>query len=292
VTAASAGDTPEIVADYACVCGEGPLWHPAEKSLYWVDIPKGLLFAHDPSTGKHRQVLQDGVIGGFTVQADGGLLLFMEKGAVKTLKDGRLATRVEETPGEEKSRFNDVIADPAGRVFCGTMPSEGRKGSLYRMDIDGKMTRLVEGIGCSNGMGFTPDRRGLYYTDSATREISLFDYDERTGGISGRRVFVRIPESLGVPDGMTVDAKGFVWSAVWGGSCVIRFSPSGREDRRIYLTAKLASSVTFGGEDCRDMYITTAGGDNKKKNGPGAGALFRVRPGIRGAPEFLSRVGL
>lgn len=292
--AGAAGSTgspsPEVIADYRCLCGEGPLWHTTEKVLYWIDIPKGLLFRYDPATGKHGTVLTTGQIGGLTLQTDGALLLFMEKGSVKLWKDGELRTLIESTPGEEKSRFNDVIADPEGRVFCGTMPTEEHKGSLYRLDTDGKLRKLLEGFACPNGMGFTPDRTGFYFVDSRTREVMLFDYEARTGDIRNRRVFVELPESLGLPDGMTVDSKGFVWVAVWGGSCLLRFAPSGREDRRIYFAARLVSSITFGGPDCRDAYVTTAGGDNRKDNGPAAGALFRVRPGVKGLPEYQSRI--
>ncbi len=282
--------SPEVIADYSCVCGEGPLWHPGEKRLYWIDIPKGQLFRYDPSAGKHEVALQTGQIGGFTLQEGGGLLLFMEKGAVKLWKDGSLTTVRESTPGEEDSRFNDVIADPEGRVFCGTVAGGNHQGSLYRLDTDGTIHKLLEGFGCPNGMGFTPKRDGFYFVDSPSREVMHFDYDPRTGDISGRRVFVKLPESLGVPDGMTVDAKGFVWVAVWGGSCLLRYTPDGSEDQRIYFTAKLVSSVTFAGDDWRDMYVTSAGGDNRKENGPAAGALFRVRSGVKGVPEFFSRV--
>jgi sugar lactone lactonase YvrE len=220
------------------------------------------------------------------------MLLFLNKGAVKVLSGGELTTIIESTPGEENARFNDVIADPRGRVFCGTLPADDHAGSLYRLDTNGTLTKLLGGINCSNGMGFTPDHRGLYFIDSPTHEVSLFDYDESSGDISNKRVFVRLPDSLGVPDGMTVDAKGFPWVAVWGGSCLVRYTPDGREDRRVYFTSKLVSSVIFGGDDYADAYVTSAGGDNKKDNGTSAGALFKVRTGIKGVPEFFSKVGL
>jgi D-xylonolactonase len=283
---------PELIADYECVTGENPLWHPMEKRLYWVDIPTGRLFRYDPATGEHEQVHEGGVIGGFTIQADGSLLLFMEKGAVRIWRDGELITLIEEIPDERESRFNDVIADPMGRVFCGTMPTGDRLGRLYRLDTDGELTKLLDGIGTSNGLGFTPDRKGMYYTDSRKREIYLFDYDQDTGAITNQRVFVRIPEGEGVPDGMTVDAEGYVWSARWDGGCLVRYTPDGTEDRRIYFPARKVSSVTFGGEDYTDIYVTTAGGKDKDEEGPGAGALFRLNLGIKGMPEFLSRIGL
>lgn len=282
---------PELIADYNCACGEGPLWHPTEKRVYWVDIPAGRLFRYSPETGAHEQCYQECAIGGFTVQADGRLLLFMDKGAVKLWGDDGVETVIEGIADEYNSRFNDVIADPTGRVFCGTMASPGRLGRLYRLDLDGSLHQVLDGIGCSNGLGFTPDRTGMYYTDSPEHEIYLFDYDEATGAISNRRVFVKT-QGDGVPDGMTVDAEGYVWSARWDGSCLVRYAPDGSEDRRVDFPALKVSSVIFGGEDYTDMYVTTAGGNDKAANGPGAGALFRINLGIRGLPEFPSRIGL
>lgn len=285
---------PELIADYACITGEGPLWHPGERRLYWLDIPAGRIFRYDPATGHHEECYRGAPVGGFTIQADGSLLLFMERGAIKTWHDGVLTTVVEEIPEERETRFNDVIADPAGRVFCGTMPTKQRLGRLYRLDTDGTLTKLLEGIGCSNGMGFTPDRKGMYYTDSVKREIYLFDYDQATGALSNQRLFVRTPdaEEEGIPDGMTVDAEGYVWSARWDGSCLVRYTPWGQEERRIHFPAKKVSSVTFGGTDYTDIYVTTAGGNRKATDGAAAGALFRLKLGIRGVPEFYSRIGL
>ena len=283
---------PELIADYQCVTGEGPLWHVGEQRLYWTDIPTGRIFRYHPATGTHEQCHEGEVVGGFTIQADGSLLLFMARGAVKTWREGRLTTVIGEIPDERESRFNDVIADPAGRVFCGTMPTGDRPGRLYRLDTDGTLTKLLDGIGVSNGMGWTPDRQQMYYTDSARREIYLFDYDQGTGAITNRRVFVQTPAGEGVPDGMTVDAEGYVWSARWDGGCLVRYAPSGTEDLRIRFPARKVSSVTFGGVDYTDIYVTTAGGNNRAEEGPGAGALFRLQLGIRGVPEFPSRVGL
>ena len=282
--------TPELIADYECVIGEGPLWHPGEKCVYWTDIPMGRMFRYNPATGAHEQFYDGEVVGGFTIQEDGCLLLFMAKGAIAIWRDGRLEYVYEEIPNERETRFNDVIADPAGRVFCGTMSTADRPARLFRLDVDTQLTELLDDVDISNGMGFTPDRKQMYYTDSPTREIYLFDYNQDTGGITNKRVFVRTPEGEGVPDGMTVDAEGYVWSARWDGSCLVRYSPDGREDRRIEFPAKKVSSVIFGGEDHTDMYVTTAGGDNKVDEGYGAGALFRINLGIRGVPEFLSRI--
>ncbi len=299
---ASSEPQPELIADYGCVVGENPLWHPDEERLYWVDIDTGRLFRYHPASGQHEQCYAGDPIGGFTLQADGALLLFMARGAVRVWRAGRLTTLIDSIPEEINTRFNDVIADPAGRVFCGTMPvgappsaggsGGGRPGRLYRLDPDLRLTRLLDGIGCSNGLGFTPDRRCLYYTDSIPREIYAFDYDPASGGLSGQRLFARAPAEGGLPDGLTVDAEGGVWSARWGGGSVVRYTPDGAEERRLAFPARRISSLTFGGPDYADLYVTTAGGQDKTTFGPGAGALFRVRPGVRGVPEFRSRIGL
>lgn len=281
---------PELIADYQCHTGEGPLWHPTEQVVYWTDIPAGKLFRYDPATGRHEQVYQGEPVGGFTIQDDGSLLLFMARGAVAIWRDGSLTTVLEDIPDERETRFNDVFADPVGRVYCGTMPTKQRKGRLYRLDPDRKLSLLLEGIGVSNGMGLTLDRKQLYYTDSAAKQIYLFDYDQSTGALSNRRTFVDVTAEEGVPDGMTVDAEGYVWSARWDGWCLVRYAPDGHEVQRIRFPVKKVSSVIFGGPDYTDMYVTTAGGYDRTENGPGAGALFRLRLGVKGLPEYPSRI--
>lgn len=284
--------TPQIVVDHKSVVGECPLWHPFDKKLYWIDIPKGSILRYDPETGNHEEFYSGEVIGGFTIQEDGALLLFLERGAVKILKDDETSTVIDEISEELDTRFNDVIADPKGRVFCGTMPAKDHKARLYRLDADGSITKILDGIGISNGMGFTPDRKQMYFTDSPRGKIYLFDYDLKIGKIKNQRVFVTVPESEGVPDGMTVDKEGCIWSARWDGGCLIRYKPDGKEDLRIQFPAKKISSVTFGGKDYRDIYVTTAGGDKREEEGPDAGALFYLNLDIQGVPEFLSNISL
>ena len=283
--------TPQIAVDHKSVIGECPIWHPFDKKLYWIDIPEGIIFRYDPETGNHEEFYSGEVIGGFTIQEDGSLLLFLERGAVKILKDGETSTVIDEIYEELDTRFNDVIADPEGRVFCGTIPAKDNKARLYRLDTDGSITKILDGIGISNGMGFTPDRKQMYFTDSPGGKIYLFDYDLETGKIKNQRMFVTVPESEGVPDGMTVDKEGCIWSARWDGGCLIRYKPDGKEDLRIQFPAKKISSVTFGGKDYRDIYVTTAGGDKREEEGPYAGALFHLNLDIQGVPEFLSKIG-
>ena len=283
---------PQLIADYACQVGEGPVWHPMEKRVYWLDIPQGRMFRYEPANGKHEMCYEGIQVGGITVQADGSLLLYMEKGAIAVWRNGKLSYIVKEIPAERDHRFNDVFTDPAGRVFCGTMATKGNPGRLYRLDLDGSIHVALDNVGISNGGDFTPDRKQMYYTDSTPRRIYLFDYDQKTGAISNQRTFVETPGSEDGPDGMTVDAQGYVWSARWDGWRLIRYTPKGVEERSVKFPARKVSSVCFGGDDLTDMYVTTAGGQDKVANGPGAGALFKVNLGIKGAPEPFSRVGL
>lgn len=283
-------DSPEIIVDYPCHNAEGPLWHPFEQRLYWTDIPTGHLFRYDPVTGTHEQIYSGESVGGFTIQEDGSLLLFKARGAIEGWSEGKITTLIPELADERETRFNDVIADPVGRVFCGTMPTDERLGRLYRLDTDGSLTLILEAVGISNGMGFTPDRKQFYFTDSPKQEIYQFDYDLETGTLSNQRVHIITPGGEGIPDGLTVDAEGYIWSGRWNGGHLFRYAPDGTEVLRIPFPAKKVTSVTFGGADYTDMYITTAGGDDRATEGSGAGAIFRLNLGIRGVPEFLSKI--
>lgn len=283
---------PELIVDYACETGENPLWNPIERRLYWTDIQKGRLFCYNPFDGSHEQCYQGRPIGGFTVQPDGSLLLFMDRGTVAIWRRNGLVEVIPEITAERSSRFNDVIADPRGRVFCGTMSTPERKGSLYRLDLDGSIHLLLEGIGCPNGMAFTPDSKGFYFTDSFAREIYSFDYDVNDGAICNQRLFASLGRADGFPDGATVDSDGQLWSALWDGECVVRFLQNGEIDKRIMLPTRKVSSLTFGGENYSDLYITTAGGNHKDENGPLAGGLFRVKGQAAGLPEFFSRISV
>ena len=303
-------ETPqvEVVVRCGCTLGEAPLWHPKERCLYWADIDGGKLHRYDPATGEHEVVLEGRPTAGLTYQVDGSLLLFRDRGTVEVYRDGEVVETVyRDIPDEITTRFNDVIADPRGRVFCGTMPTEDRKGRLYRMDPAGSYQKgadgsvrpaeadgyriVLEGIGCSNGMGFPSDYKRMYYTDSAARTIWVFDYDVETGELSNRRVFAKT-EAPVVPDGLSVDAHDNVWSAMWNGGCVVCYAPDGTVKRKIELAANKITSVMFGGDDYSELYITSAARDETGPEARHAGDLFRVKPGVRGRPEFPSRLGL
>lgn len=283
-------ESPTLLVDCQCENAEGPLWHPIEHRLYWTDIPAGHLFRYDPTTETHEQIYSGEPVGGFTIQLDGSLLLFKSRGTIERWHGGEITTVIPEIPEERETRFNDVIADPAGRVFCGTMPTGDRLGRLYRLDLDGSLTVILDGTEVSNGMGFAPTHQQLYYTESDKCKIYLFDYDQATGNLSNQRVYVSTPDDGSVPDGMTVDAEGYVWSGRWNGGHLFRYAPDGSEVLRIPFPSKKVTSVTFGGPDYTDIFVTTAGGDNREVEGAGAGAVFHLNLGIQGVPELMSRI--
>lgn len=283
--------TASLIVQERCATGEGPIWNPHDSCLYWVDIPRGQVFRYDPASGKHELCLAGGQVGGVTVQADGALLLFGERGRVQRWRGGQFATLVDEVPAERKTRFNDVIADPRGRVFCGTMPGPDHPARLYRLELDGAVTLVLDNLGQANGMGFAPDAGALYLTDTKAGTITRFAYDARDGSLSSPAIFAHLAGDYPVMDGLTVDAEGRVWSARFGGSCVVGYDPAGREVARIELPTSRVTSAGFGGG--RDLFITTAGGDETTPDeDPGAGGLYTVTMSAPGRPEFLSRVQL
>lgn len=284
----------ELVVDEPSGTGEGPLWNEAAQVLHWVDIPTGRLFAFDPAQSRNTLVYQhDGMIGGYTLQEDGSLLLFADRGQIMRLSEGKTEVIVDEIPAEREGRFNDVIADPRGRVFCGTMPTGNDLARLYRLDPDGTLMLVFEDIGLSNGMGFSPDNAVLYHTDSNQRRIYRLDYNAESGAVSNRRVLVQTPDDGTVPDGMTVDREGTIWSARWNGRALYRYDAAGQLLGKVPFPVRKVSSIAFGGEDFGTAYVTTAGGENRGEvEGDKAGSLFRVNLGVQGRAPFRSRIGL
>ncbi|WP_207592446.1 SMP-30/gluconolactonase/LRE family protein [Halomontanus rarus] len=286
----------ERVADTHNETGEGPLWHPEEECLYWVDIPPGHLYRYDPAADDHERVYEtpDGSpLGGYTIEGDGSLLLFTDDGRVSRFEPGDDEAEPV-TQIDADTRFNDVIADPEGRVFAGTMPGEDELGDLYRFDTDGTAELVVEDVDIANGMGFTGDLETFYFTESEARQIYVFDYDRASGDLSNRRTFLETPDGDGVPDGMTVDSEGYVWSARWDGGRVVRYDTDADAVDEIPVPARKVSSVTFGGPEYTDLYLTTALADgDRSAEGEGAGALFRYPDvGVEGVPEFRSGLSL
>ena len=288
--------TPEVVFDAPCEIGEGPLWHEDEQTLYWVDISAGRVYRYDPASGENAVAYQhDAMVGGFTIQANGSLLLFCSRGAILHLRKGKATPVIDEIPAERDGRFNDVIADPEGRVFCGTMPNRKGVARLYRLDPDSTLTEVYPDIGLSNGMGFSPDLQTFYHTDTGHRCIYRMDYDRATGELANRSVLLRTPADEGGPDGMAVAADGTIWSARWGGRALFHYDAAGELLGAVPFPVLKVSSVTFGGPDVTTAYVTTACGEGGGRNddeGHLAGSLFRVDLGAQGTAPFRSRIGI
>ncbi len=282
------GPEPQVVAPTHCQVGEGPLWHPEARTLFFVDITQGDIYAYKPDDGSCRVFTHGPPTAGLTLQTDGGLLLFQDGRISRLGLDGAQKELISGLhPGNE--RFNDVVADPEGRVFAGSM---GPNGKLFRFDPDGRKTQVLDGLGVPNGMDFTLDLKQMYFTESISRRIYRFDYDAASGNLSNQRVFIEIPQSDGVPDGLTIDADGYVWTAIWGGSRIKRYAPDGRFDREIHFPSKQISALAFGGANLDELYVTSAaiGLSPGRENG-NEGALFGLRlAGIRGRAPFRSRL--
>ena len=280
-------DSFVAVANYHCEVGENPLWDERTQRIHWLDIDTGRLFRADHATLEHECFYRGPVLGGFTLQGDGSLLLF-EADRIATL-DAQGGRRVlVEGIDPDMRRFNDVIADPEGRVFAGTIGRTERTGGLYRVERDGRVTCLLKETGIANGMAFTGDGTGFYWTCSTTRRIFRFDYERQSGELSNRRLFHAATEPDDTPDGLTLDASDRVYSARWGGSAVLRLAPDGSVAERIVLPVTRVSSAGFGGPELDTLYVTTAGGT---PDGTGEdGTLYRVDVGARGRLEHRSRV--
>ena len=290
---------PQILIDSNDSNAENPLWHPHHQYLYWTDIPCGEMFRYYPATDTYEQIYSGEPVGGFTIQADGLLLLFKTKGTVEIWNDGKITTVIDSIPEAKDTRFNDAIADPEGRVYSGIIATENTEGRLYRINLDGSYDVVAEDILLPNGMGFNKDYTCLYFTDSEGRTIYRFNYDRATGNLSNKQALIEIPEGEGFPDGMTVDSEDYIWSARWDGGHLYRYSPDGKEVLRIPLPADKVSCVTFGGENYDRMFISTARNgeacvtfDEKWSPDNPAGDIFHLQTGIKGRPEFLSRICL
>jgi sugar lactone lactonase YvrE len=278
---------PEPVANHHCLVGENPLWNEAEGRIYWVDIDSGRLFRADHATKDHECFYRGPVIGGFTFQADGTLLLF-EVNRIATLDPNGRRRIIVDNIDPDMKRFNDVIADPEGRVYAGTIGKNDTSGGLYRVELDGKVTCLWKGTGIANGMAFSSDLRKFFWTCTTRRFIERHDYERETGALSNGSRFYQAETDEGDPDGLTIDGGDNLWSARWGGSSLLRIDPSGKVTDKVVFPVERVSSAAFGGPELDTLYVTTASlGESGE-----AGTLYRVKVPARGRAEFRSRIRL
>lgn len=267
--------------------GEGPLWDPHEGVLYFVDIESDCYHRYNPATGAHERVDVGLPIGVLALRQTGGLLLATRDGFAFWDPAARRRTPIADPEAHKPhARFNDGAVDGQGRFWAGTL-GDGEQNNLYRLDPNLSVKLVETGIGVSNGIGWSPDQKTMYYTDSPRQIIYAYDFDPDSGELSHRRPFVLSLGERGFPDGLAVDSQGFVWSARWEGWKVTRYDPQGQVEREISLPVERVTSCAFGGPNLDELYITTAWtglNDTGRAQQPLAGDLFRVRVGIKGMP--------
>lgn len=282
--------TVACVLDARAALGEGPLWHPGEQALYWLDIKAPALHRLDPASGRQRHWPLAGLAGSFAFRKGGGLVLALRSGfALMELGTGRLMPLARPEGEPHGNRFNDGKCDRAGRFFAGTMDDAEAecRGSLFRLDPDRSLHRIRGDVFISNGLGWSSDDRVMYFTDSPRRIIWAYDYDIATGRPANERVFARIPDDQGYPDGLCVDAMDHVWSAHWDGARITRWRPDGTVERVVHLPVPRPTSCCFGGPHLETLYVTSArtGLDEAAlAASPLSGGIFALEPGVRGQP--------
>jgi sugar lactone lactonase YvrE len=266
--------------------GEGPVWTDGWGGLRFVDMLAGDIVSLDAAGGLLRRLHLSPVAAAFRPRTGGGMVVAVQRGFLLIDGDGTVRA-LDELWSDPTVRMNEGGCDPDGRFYCGSMGYDMTPGagSVYRLDPDGSVSVTWSGVSCSNGLAWTPDGRQAYYTDSATHRIDVFDYDAGSG-LTGRRPFVDVPESLGLPDGLTVDREGHVWVALYGGSAVHRYRPDGTLDGALALPVSQVTACTFGGPGLADLFITTSREDIAPGSQPEAGAVFRARPGVAGLPAL------
>jgi sugar lactone lactonase YvrE len=281
----------ELVLDAHARVGEGPVWDDASGTLVWVDIMGSAVHRYDPTRDQDKAVDVGQPVGAAVLRRSGKGLILAVRDGFGVLDEGsgnvELVAPVEaDVPTR---RMNDGKCDPAGRFWAGTMgfePTPGT-GALYRLDPDLQVTRVLGGITLSNGLDWTRDGRQMYYIDSMTQGVDVFDFDLKEGRLGQRQRLITIASEDGLPDGMTVDAEGALWVALHGSGTIRRYLPDGQVDLVVRVPPTMVTCCAFGGPDLTDLYITTMHlglSDEGRRAQPLAGALFRCRPGVRGLP--------
>lgn len=279
----------EMVAGTKSDLGEGAVWNHKASQLYWVDITGKILNIYTPRFEINRELYVGQMIGTVVPAQTGKVVVALTNGFYYL--DPETGTKTQIIDPEEElpdNRFNDGKCDPAGRLWAGTMSIDGKPnaGSLYRLNPDSTVRKMVENVSVSNGIVWSADKNRMYYIDTPTQKVMGYDYNNATGEISNGKPVIEVPKEMGSPDGMTIDSDGNLWICLWGGSAVGCWNPvSGELLRTIDIPAKNVTSCAFGDSDLGTLYITTARiatSDEDLTKYPNAGALFKTRPGVTG----------
>ena len=282
--------------------GEAPSWDAATGTLLWVDVPGDRIHRGDPSTGRFTTTACAGTVSAVVPRASGGLVGATDQGFAEILDDGTFAVLAPVGLPTEGMRMNDGKCDPRGRFWAGTMARAAtpHAGTLFRLDADGSAHPVLSRLSVSNGLGWSPDGTRMYFIDTADQGVDEVTFEAgadagTAGAIDGaagdgvaiRRRLIDIEREHGVPDGMTVDADGFLWVTMAYGGQVRRYSPDGRLDRVVRVPATFTTSVAFGGAGLDQLFITSGAGRlsaAERAEQPLAGSVFVCTPGVRGLP--------
>jgi sugar lactone lactonase YvrE len=281
---------PRSVLPIHAGLGESPVWDVGARALYWIDGRKPSINRFDPAAGDNRAVPTPEPVHAIALTRGQRLLCAFEASlGYFDCETGGLERLARLIAGVEDN-LNDGAVDRAGRFWVGSKARDWVTpvGALFRSDPDGSVHRCDEGFQLSNGMGWSPDDRTMYFIDSAPREIYAYDFDLASGGIRNRRTLVRIAEEHGLPDGMAVDAEGFLWVAQWSGGRLVRYDPDGAIERVIAMPVKRPTSLAFGGPDLATLFITSGTmrmSEAELAAEPLAGNLFALETEVRGLPE-------
>lgn len=285
----------DLVLKTEATLGEGPVWDHRTNQLYWVDIVNKIVNRYDPTLEQNSTFNIGQDVSCIVPRESGGFLLGVREGLASVeanINDFKLIV-------EKKAkgiRFNDGKCDPVGRFWAGTIADDVREGSasLYCLHTDLNLELKIPKVTISNGLAWTADGKKLYYIDTPTRQVVSYDYNIESGNIENKKVIAEIDPQMGFPDGMTIDAEGMLYVAMWEGGKIIRINPvTGALLEGIEVPgAKLVTSCTFGGDNLDELYITTARlglSDSDLKGQPNAGSLFNFRPGVKGLPASFFR---
>jgi sugar lactone lactonase YvrE len=276
---------------HRAILGEGPTWRPRENALYWIDLRTPAIFRYDCASGANQAlpVALGDRLGAMVFTTDGRMVV-ADRAGIHLVEQGQRRLLAHPDAGEPLNCFNDAKVDQRGRLWSGGADTRDTEacGSLYVFDAKARARKVDTGFICSNGPAFSPDGRRAYFTDSYAYEIWCYDLDPATGEVGPRRSFARIAPEDGYPDGMTVDAEGFLWNAHWDGWRITRYDPDGRIDRVLRVPVPKPTSIAFGGPDLKRLYITSASVDmtpQQLEEAPWSGCLMACDLDIAGLPD-------
>lgn len=274
----------ELAVDAHCPLGESPVWDPRSHELVWVDIRGGVLYRWGPGMLTNEEVVIGRFLTAVALRRKGGYALATRSGFAFLEADGTFGMIAEVEADVVANRMNDGKCDPRGRFWAGTMSEDHAPaaGALYRLEVNGGVARVLEGVTVSNGLDWSIDGRTMYYVDSYSYGLDAYDFEAETGELRAKRRVVDIDPRQGLADGITVDEEGLIWVALHSGGAVHRYRPDGVLDRRVELPVPIVTSCTFGGKDLKELFITTA--ISNDVSAEHAGGVFCYQAGVAGLP--------